>query len=127
MPIEAPAEFRIAAAVIACQTTMNVRPMNLGRKALLVAAEIQRADPATWSQEPRRGADVASSRNSRTETATMDKDRIKGVAEQAKGIAKERAGKMTGDKKLKSEGKVDKTTGKVRNTVGGIKDSLRDR
>jgi uncharacterized protein YjbJ (UPF0337 family) len=56
----------------------------------------------------------------------MDKDRIKGVAEQAKGKVKEQAGKLSGDKKLETEGKVDKAEGKVRNTVGGMKDTLRD-
>jgi uncharacterized protein YjbJ (UPF0337 family) len=56
----------------------------------------------------------------------MDKDRIKGAAEQAKGKVKEKAGKLTGDQKLQSEGKVDKATGKVQNTVGGLKDSMRN-
>src|SRR5579883_1749730 len=35
---------------------------------------------------------------------TMDKDRIKGSAEQAKGSVKEAAGKVTGDTKLQAEG-----------------------
>ena len=34
----------------------------------------------------------------------MDKDRIKGSAEQAKGKVKEVAGKVAGDAKLESEG-----------------------
>ena len=42
----------------------------------------------------------------------MDKDRVKGSAEQAKGKVKEVAGKMTGDAKLESEGKADKAAGK---------------
>lgn len=56
----------------------------------------------------------------------MDKDRIKGMAEQAKGNVKETIGKVVGDKKLETEGKVDKLKGKVRNAVGGAKDALRD-
>jgi uncharacterized protein YjbJ (UPF0337 family) len=36
----------------------------------------------------------------------MDKDRIKGSAEQAKGAVKEAAGKVLGDKKLQTEGKT---------------------
>jgi len=56
----------------------------------------------------------------------MDKDRIEGMAQQGKGAMKEAAGKITGDKKLEVEGKMDKVEGKIRNTVGGIKDSLRD-
>ena len=55
----------------------------------------------------------------------MDKDRIKGSAEQAKGAVKEVAGKVTGDAKLQSEGNADKTAGKIRNAVGGLKDTLR--
>jgi uncharacterized protein YjbJ (UPF0337 family) len=55
----------------------------------------------------------------------MDKDRIKGSAEQAKGAIKEMAGKVTGDAKLESEGKADKTAGKVQNAIGGLKDTLR--
>jgi uncharacterized protein YjbJ (UPF0337 family) len=55
----------------------------------------------------------------------MDKDRIKGSAQQAKGVVKEVAGKITGDAKLKSEGKADRAAGKLRNAVGGVKDTLR--
>jgi uncharacterized protein YjbJ (UPF0337 family) len=43
----------------------------------------------------------------------MNKDRIKGSAEQAKGKVKEVAGKATGDKKLQSEGKAQKVGGKI--------------
>ena len=55
----------------------------------------------------------------------MDKDRIKGSAEQAKGVVKEAAGKLLGDKKLETEGKTDQAVGKVQNAVGGLKDTLR--
>jgi uncharacterized protein YjbJ (UPF0337 family) len=55
----------------------------------------------------------------------MDKDRIKGVAEQAKGKVKEVAGKIIGDSKLESEGKTDQAAGKIQNAIGGIKDTLR--
>ena len=56
---------------------------------------------------------------------TMDKDRIKGSAQQAKGSIKEAAGKVTGDSKTQAQGKADKASGKARNTVGGIKDALK--
>jgi len=49
----------------------------------------------------------------------MDKDRVEGSAEQAKGKLKEVAGKVTGDSKLQSEGKGDQVAGKIQNTVGG--------
>ena len=57
----------------------------------------------------------------------VDRDRIKGSAEQAKGKVKEVAGKLTGDSKLTSEGQADQLKGKVRNAVGGVKDALRDK
>jgi uncharacterized protein YjbJ (UPF0337 family) len=56
----------------------------------------------------------------------MDKDRIKGSADQAKGAVKDAAGKMTGDTKLQAEGKADKVKGKIENAVGGAKDTMRD-
>jgi uncharacterized protein YjbJ (UPF0337 family) len=57
----------------------------------------------------------------------MDNDRIKGMADQAKGAVKDAAGKVTGDSKLQAEGKMDKVKGKVENAVGGVKDSIRDK
>lgn len=56
----------------------------------------------------------------------MDKERVKGAAQQHKGAAKEGLGKVLGDEKLKAEGKMDKAEGKVRNAVGGAKDAIRD-
>ena len=59
------------------------------------------------------------------EDTSMDKDRINGSAEQAKGAVKETAGKVFGDKKLETEGKTEKAAGKVQNAVGGWKDAVR--
>jgi uncharacterized protein YjbJ (UPF0337 family) len=56
----------------------------------------------------------------------MDKDRIEGSANQAKGALKEAAGKVTGDAKLQAEGSADKAAGKVQNAVGGANDAVRD-
>jgi uncharacterized protein YjbJ (UPF0337 family) len=56
----------------------------------------------------------------------MDKDRIKGAADQAKGTVKEVTGKIIGDAKLRTEGKADKVKGKVENAIGGVKDAARD-
>jgi uncharacterized protein YjbJ (UPF0337 family) len=56
----------------------------------------------------------------------MDKDRVEGVAHQAKGAVKEAAGKVTGDKKTQAEGAAEKTAGKVQNAVGGAKDGVKD-
>lgn len=54
-----------------------------------------------------------------------DHDRIEGSAKNMGGKIKEGAGKVTGDEKLKAEGKADQVEGKVQNAVGGLKDTLR--
>lgn len=56
----------------------------------------------------------------------MNKDRIEGSLEQAKGKVKEVAGKVTGDTKLETEGKADQVKGKVQNTIGGMKDTIKE-
>jgi len=56
----------------------------------------------------------------------MNKDRIEGSLEQAKGKMKEVAGKATGDAKLQGEGKADQVSGKIKNTVGGMKDAVKE-
>jgi uncharacterized protein YjbJ (UPF0337 family) len=56
----------------------------------------------------------------------MDKDRIKGAAQQVKGSVKEAAGKALGDAKLQSDGLADKAEGKIRNAVGAVKDAVRE-
>jgi len=56
----------------------------------------------------------------------MDEDRLKGIGNKIKGSVKETAGDLTGDAKLKNEGRGDKVKGEVQNTVGGAKDAVRD-
>ena len=56
----------------------------------------------------------------------MDREHIKGAADKAKGAIKDTAGKMTGDKELQSEGKLDKAKGEAHNIAGNIKDAARD-
>jgi uncharacterized protein YjbJ (UPF0337 family) len=55
-----------------------------------------------------------------------DHDRVEGAAKNLGGNIKEAAGKLTGDEKLKAEGRADQVTGRIQNAVGGLKDSLRD-
>jgi uncharacterized protein YjbJ (UPF0337 family) len=57
----------------------------------------------------------------------MDKQRVKGSAQQAKGKIKELAGKAVGNRKLRAKGKAEKASGKIRNAVGGMKDAMRGR
>jgi uncharacterized protein YjbJ (UPF0337 family) len=56
----------------------------------------------------------------------MDREHVKGTAEKAKGAIKDAAGKVTGDKKLESEGKLDKAKGSAHNVAGDVKDTLKD-
>jgi uncharacterized protein YjbJ (UPF0337 family) len=65
-------------------------------------------------------------RAKRRKDNSMDKDRIKGTVEQAKGEVKEAVGKVAGDAKLEVEGRNQKAAGKVQNAVGGVKDAVRD-
>ncbi len=55
----------------------------------------------------------------------MDKDRAKGSATNLAGKAKEAAGTVTGDAKLRNEGRVDQTKGKLQNALGGLKDAIK--
>ena len=56
----------------------------------------------------------------------MDRNRVEGAGDKAKGNLKEGLGNLTGDEKLKAEGKADKGKGKVKSAVGGVKDAVRD-
>jgi uncharacterized protein YjbJ (UPF0337 family) len=56
----------------------------------------------------------------------MDREHVRGAADKAKGAIKETAGKVSGDKKLESEGKVDKAKGDLHNAAGNVKDAARD-
>lgn len=56
---------------------------------------------------------------------TIDKDRVQGAVNQTKGRLKEAVGNLTGDEKLRAEGKADKAKGKIQSAMGGLKDALR--
>jgi uncharacterized protein YjbJ (UPF0337 family) len=56
----------------------------------------------------------------------MDREHVKGAADKAEGAIKEAAGKVSGDKELESEGKVDKAKGDLHNATGNVKDAARD-
>ena len=52
----------------------------------------------------------------------MDREHVKGAADKAKGAIKEGAGKVTGDKSLEAEGKIDKAKGSAHNAAGDMRD-----
>ena len=56
----------------------------------------------------------------------MDREHVKGFAEKTKGAIKEGAGKVSGDKKLEREGKLDKAKGEAHDVAGDVKDAARD-
>ena len=56
----------------------------------------------------------------------MDKMRAEGAGQKMAGKMKEAAGKITGDAKLKADGKADQMAGAAKNAIGGAKDAIRD-
>jgi uncharacterized protein YjbJ (UPF0337 family) len=49
-----------------------------------------------------------------------------GTKDKVQGRVKEAAGALTGNEKLKSEGKVDQLAGKVKDAVGTVTDKAKD-
>jgi uncharacterized protein YjbJ (UPF0337 family) len=52
------------------------------------------------------------------------KDKVKGTLHEAKGKAKEMAGKITDNPKLEAKGKAEKIAGKAQEKVGQVKKVL---
>jgi uncharacterized protein YjbJ (UPF0337 family) len=57
---------------------------------------------------------------------SMDKERIKGKAEDVAGRVERQVGEWTGNEKAQAEGLAKQAEGKTRNAVGKVKDSVRD-
>jgi uncharacterized protein YjbJ (UPF0337 family) len=49
-----------------------------------------------------------------------------GTVDKAKGRVKEAAGDLTGDQRLKDEGRVDRAAGAVKSKIGGAADKVKD-
>ena len=56
----------------------------------------------------------------------MNKDQIKGRAEDVKGKVKEAAGDLTDNQSLKNEGRADQVKGKVQSGYGDAKENVKD-
>lgn len=56
----------------------------------------------------------------------MDKERIKGKAQDAAGRVERQVGEWTGNEKAQAEGLAKQAEGKVRNAIGKVKDAARD-
>ena len=56
----------------------------------------------------------------------FNKNESKGKSDQVKGQIKQTVGTITGDEKLKAEGKVDVAVGKAEEAVGNAQTKVRD-
>ncbi|OOC51164.1 MULTISPECIES: CsbD family protein [Thioalkalivibrio] len=56
----------------------------------------------------------------------MNKDQIKGRVEEAKGQAKQTAGKVVGNKELEVKGRAQKAGGKLQAGYGDLKKDIKD-
>src|SRR5829696_10078031 len=82
-------------------------------------------DRRLFSEERLRNSFVAPYLGQQRNT-TMDREHVKGAADKAKGAIKEGAGKLSGDKDMETEGKIDKAKGSAHNAAGDVKDAARD-
>jgi uncharacterized protein YjbJ (UPF0337 family) len=55
----------------------------------------------------------------------MAREHVRGEVNKVKGAVEEAVGKVTGSKKLQTEGKLDKAKGTVQNAAGDAKDRAR--
>jgi uncharacterized protein YjbJ (UPF0337 family) len=55
----------------------------------------------------------------------VTEDRAQGEWDQAKGVIKEKAGKITGDRSTEVSGKLDQAKGKLEKKIGDAKDTIR--
>ena len=56
----------------------------------------------------------------------MNSNRVRGTVDELVGIAKQKAGEMTGSTKLQVEGVVQQAKGKLESTLGQAKDALKE-
>jgi uncharacterized protein YjbJ (UPF0337 family) len=57
----------------------------------------------------------------------MNKDQVKGRVEEIKGVVKEVAGNLVGNKSLEAEGIAQKNVGKIQSGFGDIKSDVKDK
>lgn len=55
----------------------------------------------------------------------MNNDRVDGTGRKITGSIKESIGKLTGNRRIRAEGKAEKTAGKAQDGVGKARDSVR--
>lgn len=94
--------------------------------AMLAAESLQRASvPTRSSTFPHRGEGLSLFSPSQGGTAVATTDKAKNTAQQAKGKLKEATGKLTGNDKLRAEGKADETKGNLKQAGEKVKDAFK--
>jgi uncharacterized protein YjbJ (UPF0337 family) len=71
-----------------------------------------------------RHADCKSANHFQEQIMGINKDQVKGRAEEATGKAKEVVGKVFGDKSLEVKGNIEKNVGAARASVGDAKSNI---
>jgi uncharacterized protein YjbJ (UPF0337 family) len=71
-----------------------------------------------------RHVDVASANQCQEQIMGINKDQVKGRAEEASGKVKEVVGKVVGDKKLEVKGNIEKNVGAARASFGDAKSNI---
>ena len=56
----------------------------------------------------------------------MDKEHVKGAVDKTKSAVKETIGNVTGNEKMKNEGKLDKAKGEAHKIDGDLKDAAKE-
>ena len=62
----------------------------------------------------------------RYQEKSMNKDQVKGRAQEATGKVKQVTGKAVGNKELERKGKVEKASGKLQAGYGDLKEDIKD-
>ncbi len=57
---------------------------------------------------------------------SINKDQVKGRVKEVTGAAKEGAGKITRDKAMEGDGRLQKKLGKVQSAIGDFKSDVKD-
>src|SRR5579871_6584386 len=105
-------------------------PLLLAVRSALLHAGGGRSTDAVWPVEAPPGEDRSSGARPQAppegSRIMPDKDELKGKAREAGGTVQEKAGQVTGDRKMEAEGNERKNEGKVEGAWGKAKDAAGD-
>ena len=115
---------RLSQAIIANEDAEYQVAMVQAAKDLGVTLDYQESnnDPEAQAQFIEAGVDAGCDGIA---VSAPNPDAIQGAMDKAKGAVKDAVGKVTGDKQLQAEGKLDKMKGEIHKTVGDVKDAIK--